>query len=254
MVASGIADGRTNRLPLIGGWREKVKASGIAGIVLHAVLAIVMVRGATTSKLGAEEPLITDRPDFTESANSVGRGVVQFESGVTFIEFPSGTNVTTLGEILVRWGVSVPLELRFQIPTYEWKRNGDSTSGFQNGGIGLKYELASGDGRGIIAGAEAAVIASTTLPTGPQEIASPKWQPSAVAAISWKLGPNTGLGMNLGISRPADENDRYTSTWLSAALGVGVGAATWSSSSFTGSIEKKLGAPTPCPFRLGSCT
>jgi hypothetical protein len=90
----------------------------------------------------------------------------------------------------------------------------------------LKYELASGDGRGIIAGAEAAVIASTTLPTGPQEIASPKWQPSAVAAISWKLGPNTGLGMNLGISRPADENDRYTSTWLSAALGVGVGAAT----------------------------
>ena len=210
-----------------------------------------MVGGATTSKLGAEEPLITDRPDFTESANSVGRGVVQFESGVTFIEFPSGTNVTTLGEILVRWGVSVPLELRFQIPTYEWKRNGESTSGFQNGGIGLKYELASGDGRGIIAGAEAAVIASTTLPTGPQEIASPKWQPSAVAAISWELGPNTGLGMNLGISRPADENDRYTSTWLSAALGVGVGAATSVFFELYGFNREETRGPNTVTFQTG---
>ena len=53
----------------------------------------------------AEEPLITDRPDFTESSSAVGSGVLQLESGFSHAEFRGGSDVTTVGEILARWGV-----------------------------------------------------------------------------------------------------------------------------------------------------
>jgi hypothetical protein len=66
----------------------------------------------------AKEPLVTDRPDFTESSSSVGSGVLQLESGITFLDLQSGTEVTTVGEILARWGVAEKFELRFVLPTY----------------------------------------------------------------------------------------------------------------------------------------
>jgi hypothetical protein len=43
-----------------------------------------------------EEPLVTDRPDFTESSSTVGSGVLQLEGGVTFSNFRNGTEVTSV--------------------------------------------------------------------------------------------------------------------------------------------------------------
>ena len=73
---------------------------------------------------------------------------------------------------------------------------------------------------------EAALIASTTVPTGTADYASSKWQPSAVLAASWEIGPNVGIGTNLGAGRPADDEDRYTTLWASVALSVGVADST----------------------------
>jgi hypothetical protein len=39
---------------------------------------------------GLDEPLASDRPDFTESSSTVGRGIWQLESGYTFIEDRAG--------------------------------------------------------------------------------------------------------------------------------------------------------------------
>ena len=101
----------------------------------------------------AEEPLVTDRPDFTESSSTVGRGVFQLEAGTTYSEFAGGTDVTTLGEVLARWGVTEYLELRFQLPTYEWDSGSSgSHSGFVNSGVGIKLDLASGEGSGFLGG------------------------------------------------------------------------------------------------------
>ncbi len=173
----------------------------------------------------AEEPLVTDRPDFTESSSTVGSGVLQLEGGVTFSSFQSGIDVTTVGEILARWGVAEKLELRFVLPTYSWESGGGDSSGFLNSAIGLKYELAKGRGNGVIGGMEAALIASTTIPTGTSDFASSKWQPSALLAASWELGPNIGIGSNLGVGRPADDDNRFTTLWASVALSVGISVA-----------------------------
>jgi len=145
-----------------------------------------------------EEPLVTDRPDFTESSSTVGRGLLQLEGGFTFAEFEGGAEVTTLGEVLARWGVAPKLELRFVLPIYAWERgSGDDRSGFTDSAVGLKYELAQGLGSGLIGGMEAALIASTTVPTGGAAFGSSSWQPVGVLCLGisvWPVPPVTASG------------------------------------------------------------
>jgi hypothetical protein len=213
--------------------------------------AVVLALGLSVDVV-AEEPLVTDRPDFTESSSSVGSGVLQLESGVSFNDFSGGTKVTTVGEVLTRWGVAEKLELRFLLPTYAWERaGGKDLTGFLNSGIGLKYELAQGRGDGFIGGMEAAVIASTTIPTGTSEFASSKWQPSAVLAASWEFGANVGIGSNLGIGRPADDENRYTTLWASVAVGVGLNDSTSVFFELYGFNREEDRGPSTATFQTG---
>lgn len=196
--------------------------SSLASRSFLAVFFALMAVGVALPSFGGE-PLVTDRPDFTESSSVVGVAVVQFEGGVTFVETVNDAETTTAGEVLVRWGVIKRLELRLGLPTYTWvDQPGGSSSGFVDSVVGLKYQFADGAGRGFLGGMEAAVIASTTVPTGDADFASPEWQPSTVLAMGWDLGPNLGLGVNLGVGRPADGDDRYTTLWASTALGISV--------------------------------
>lgn len=189
------------------------------GLVLLAVLTV-------SSSAVAEEPLVTDRPDFTESSSTVGIGVVQIEAGTTYSEFSGGSDAFTFGEALIRWGVIEELEIRVVLPTYSTASNsGGSTSGFLDSGVGIKYDLKKATGDGFIGAMEAAVIAATTVPTGNAEYSSSSWQPTLVGSVSWELGRTTGLGVNLGIARPEGDGRRFTSAWLSSALGVGISDA-----------------------------
>jgi hypothetical protein len=219
----------------------------IVGFIAVGLMTTVWVRSGA-----AEEPLVTDRPDFTESSSTVGSDVLQLESGFTFATFPGGTDVTTVGEILARWGVAEKLELRFLLPTYSWGRGtGVDESGFLSSAIGFKLELAQGGGNGLIGGMETALIAATSVPTGTSEYASSQWQPEAVLCASWELGPNIGLGTNLGVGRPADDENRFTSVWLSAALGVGLTQATSVFFELYGFNREEDRGPNTATFQTG---
>ena len=55
-----------------------------------------------------DEPLVTDRPDFTESSSTVGRGVNQLEMGYTYTHDEAGTTSTqsqSYPEFLWRAGI-----------------------------------------------------------------------------------------------------------------------------------------------------
>ena len=55
-----------------------------------------------------EEPIETDRHDFTQSARTVGRGVVQLESGYSYFYKDTDHEIEhahTMPEMLWRWGV-----------------------------------------------------------------------------------------------------------------------------------------------------
>ena len=194
---------------------------------LWRICAATFAVFALSSVVSAPETLVTDRPDFTESSSSVGSGVLQLESGVTYSSFQNGTDVTTIPEILARWGVAKKFELRFLLPTYSRESGGGgNASGFLSSGVGFKYELTQGGGSAFLGGMEAALIATTTIPTGTSDFASSKWQPSAVFCASWELAPNVGIATNLGVGRPADDNNRYTTLWASVSIGVGLNETT----------------------------
>ena len=58
--------------------------------------------------------LVTDRPDFTESAVSVAPGRVQLEGGYTFSRIEA-ERTHTVGELLARFGAVDRLEFRLGI-------------------------------------------------------------------------------------------------------------------------------------------
>ncbi len=191
-------------------------------VMRSSAMVVLAICGFASFGLG-DEPLVTDRPDFTESSSTVGSGILQIEAGFTHAAFPGDTDVTTVGETLARWGVAEKLELRFVLPTYVRESSADGrVSGFSNTGFGLKVELAQGEGKGFVGGMEAALIASTTIPTGSAVLLDESWQPSAVLSLGWEMSPMLGLGLNLGVAQPVEEDHRFTSAWGSVALGVGL--------------------------------
>jgi hypothetical protein len=176
---------------------------------------------AVALQADGEEPLVTDRPTFTESARVVDRGRWQFETGATYDDGPDGSD-TSLGEVLVRWGMGRDLELRLSPPSYLWvEEAGDRSSGFVDAGVGLKYQVNDGSGSGFLSGTAATVTVSTTMPTGGSAVTSSDWQPRVSLAAAWTLAPSLSLGANLGSAWLSDGEERFGSSWASLFVNAG---------------------------------
>ena len=191
-----------------------------------AVVSGIVVVSLVASVARAKDPLITDRPDFTESAFVVGRGTVQLEGGATYGDFGS-ESITTLPELLVRWGITRSVELRFLTPTYAWiDADGVSNSGFLGTSLGAKIGLNEGDGDGFWGKTGAGLIVASTVPTGSSAVASSAWQPSVTLSLAWDLSTAVSLGTNLGWVRPEDDGRRFNTLYASVATSVAVGRVT----------------------------
>ena len=175
----------------------------------------------TSAELG---PLVTDRPDATESSETVGKGLFQLEAGYTFANFER-VDVHSIGEFLLRIGVlHENVELRLGFNSYSLVRGADvDASGLQNVGIGAKVRLLSGGGVGH-ARPTIAVLVATTIPTGSEDIEPRSARPEARLAAAWDLSNRLSLGTNLIWSsiKDGDLEERHTAQGLSTALGYGL--------------------------------
>ena len=86
----------------------------VAGVLLLVLSAPCRAQDAS----GKVPELITDRPDFTESSEVVGKGVVQLESGFLFEKVDDSLRQVTLPELLVRIGIGDRVELRLASDGY----------------------------------------------------------------------------------------------------------------------------------------
>lgn len=119
---------------------------------------------------GWDEPLASDRPDFTEASCTVGRGVCQLETGYTFFHDNDGVtnfNGHSFPEMLLRMGVFADwLELRFAWNfSHEQLRTGGvqtNTSGLDDIYLGLKLGLTLQ--QGVLP--EMALMPQMTVPLG----------------------------------------------------------------------------------------
>jgi hypothetical protein len=184
----------------------------------YAVL-IALAAAPCSAQDGA---LVTDRPDFTESALSVLPGVVQVEAGYTWTR-NDGVDVHSLGEVLLRIGVLPRAEVRVGLNSFAWSDGPSNASGMEDASLGVKVELTPGSNQGFqLLRPSIALLVSTTLPTGAEEFGETELQPAATLAMSWDLSERLGLGANAGVGAPTLDGDRFGQFSGSLALGASV--------------------------------
>lgn len=182
-------------------------------------IAAVGIMGCATAN-PSREPLVSDRPDFTESSGTMKRGELQLEGGDTF-ERTQSVKTNTIGELLLRIGLAPRAELRIGPGSYVKVTSPDGdTDGWEDATIGTKLRLhvPPSDAPSVVPAVSLIVL--TTVPTGSLVYRETKLQPEAKLATEWVLSDRIGVGTNINVARPRDDtNGRYTVFQASMSFG-----------------------------------
>jgi hypothetical protein len=156
------------------------------------------------------EPLVTDRPDFTEASVTVGRGVAQLEMGYTYVYDSNGGSSTrshSYPETLLRVGTLADwFELRVDWNYAEERANdfgGDTNtdSGAEDLGIGCKLALTPQERMFP----ETALILQMSVPSGSNEFTADEVLPGASYLYGWDLNECWSTGGSLIFKRAVDD-------------------------------------------------
>ncbi|MDA7951093.1 MAG: transporter [Pirellulaceae bacterium] len=174
------------------------------------------------------EPLVTDRPDFTEASSVVGYGRTQLEMGYSYTyDNAAGTSVVTetFPEILLRTGILREwLELRVG-----WTIIDEST---RVGGQGRTSQIGSDDlylGLKIALTEqcdllpEMAIMPQMTVPTGSGGHSNDKILPGVNWLYSWELSDCLSIAGSTQANRARETGGHaYTEFAQSAAIGYSI--------------------------------
>ena len=156
----------------------------------------------------SNDPINSDRPNFTEALTTVGCGTMQFESGANYFKNGDSQNYSW-GEPLLRYGFLANwLELRVGLtPVTENKNNSDlSFPGPGDFYFGSKLALTGQDGWLP----QTAVLTQLTVPTGFGTIPGNTILPSINFLYGWDLNKTFRLTGSSQIAKAAEtENDQY---------------------------------------------
>jgi len=159
-------------------------------------------------------PIVTDRPDITESAETVQKNRLQIESGLLYnrdqgsyydsldqvVNFAN--EFITLPNVLFRYGLYDFMELRLGLSLtinredYYGKYENSSTTNFDAPSFGFKFKLGKQDG--IVP--STAVIIQAVSPSLGTETEDDYFDPSIVFCFQNSLSDKFGLGYNLGLN------------------------------------------------------
>lgn len=196
---------------------------------LRLTLAVLLLAPAA---LGAQAgtsrpgPVVTDRPDKTESTSIVPQGFAQLEAGwslETVAAAGASLHTHTVPGFLARVGVSGALEARVGFAGFQFTNQpvlgGDEGLGDME--LGFKYRL--GAARGWLP--DVAVIAAVSVPTGADGVTSGRVDPTVLLTVSRPLSDRVSVGSNLGSSWTTTDDDqggRTTLVDLTYTLSFGV--------------------------------
>lgn len=172
--------------------------------------------------------MITDRPDMTESAFTVNKGLLQTELGTyweTFEDKQISTTYFSHISALFRYGISENTEIRFgaehlatrvQVPVKNTENNG-----FAPAMLGLKTVLLDAEEAPVQMALLAHVVINK-LASEPFE--STGLSPELFLAVERGLSDRLSLGMNIGAAW--DDAQPYPLGFFSVALGFDAGEKT----------------------------
>jgi hypothetical protein len=184
--------------------------------VLMVVAGLVFGAG----NVAAQEPdLVTDRPDFTESSETVGRGYVQVESGFAYEREGRGaerTGTLTAPVSLARIGIARRVELRVGTDGVFSSATGpDRVTGVADVETGVKVRFLDQ----AQAGVDMAVIPMVSFPTGSDVVSSGQIDPTVKLTWARELPFGFGLSGNYNVSSLTEAGRRFAQQALSVSLG-----------------------------------
>ncbi len=158
------------------------------------------------------EPLVTDRPDFTEASSTVGLGVAQLEVGYTYTFDNDGTDQTinhSYPEPLLRVGILADwLELRIGWNYATESINGVRTSGSEDLYLGFKIGITPQEG--LLP--EMALIPQMMVPVGHDAFSGNEVLPGLNWIYGWEVNDFISTAGSTQLNRAIDgtSTDAYT--------------------------------------------
>lgn len=151
-----------------------------------------------------ENAIVTDRPTQSVSPTTIGKGLVQIESGLLFERYRLNNNLSAHRTVyptnLFRIGLLKRLELRVvnEVVSYKTVDNVkreklNSISGTENLQIGFKYQLTEDDSKLVIG-----AMAHAIVPTGSEGISNERYGILSRINFSYDIGENKNLSANVG--------------------------------------------------------
>jgi hypothetical protein len=156
--------------------------------------------------LVAQIPMVTDRPDQTESTVTVPRGMLQFETGAE----RDHTEALTVGSTLLRYGLHPRFEARLGFGGYQ--RSG-GISGVGDADVGFKLGL--GREGALI---DVAWLGAVSLPTGSDAFTTDQVDPSTRIALAMPINSRVSFGANAGVTWTAGRADGLYTAVLGFSL------------------------------------
>jgi hypothetical protein len=164
-----------------------------------------------------DDTISTDRPDFVESSQVVGKGRLQLETSLQWErDRADGVTVRTLTTpALLRIGLSETTELRFETDGRTVAHAGGATeAGYADTSVGIKWHTADQAGAAPSLG----VLLHADLPSGSVALRGSGVRPSLRLAAEWELADGLSFGVMPGVATDNDERG--------ARRGYGIAAAT----------------------------
>lgn len=162
------------------------------------------------------EPIVTDRPDFTESAVTVPLKSLQLEMGLTH-EWAGDDRTLGFPEALLRYGIAPKWEARLGLPNRVLLDSpGGREAGWGDTYAGFKVQL------GPVGAYDVAIIGAAFLPTGNPGFNAGAIEPEIKFCVGRDLSPTEGISGMIYTSWP-DANRRGTQLQLTLSYGREIG-------------------------------
>ncbi|MFG0262572.1 MAG: transporter, partial [Novipirellula sp. JB048] len=168
-----------------------------------------------------DDPLVADRPDFTEASSVVGLGVLQIESGYTYTYDSEGGERLirhNYPETLFRYGVLANwLEFRLAFSYTDEDVNGAAVHGADDIYLGFKIGLTPQVG--LLP--EMAILPQMTVPSGSHDLSEGTVRAGLNWLYSWELNDFVEVAGSTQFNQTGDgvTLDTYTEWAQSAAVG-----------------------------------
>jgi hypothetical protein len=201
--------------------------------LLPLAAAILCGLAATGARAGDNEAISTDRPDFVESSQVVGKGRIQLETSVQWErQRDDEVHSRTLGTpTLLRIGLGDTTELRIETDgrTVVHARAASgaalpAVAGYADTALGFKWHLADQQGEGFAGAPSLGMLLHADLASGSRELRGHGVRPSLRLAAEWDLADGYSFGVMPGLAAGSDDSGkRYGYGILAATLGKELG-------------------------------